>query len=225
MTYMPNPAFLSLRCRHQCLIYQGAPSRHLPALIPVLKHNLEKNYRCLYLDSPPMIAGMRCYLSAAGIDVEVEVAKGRLLLSSDQRHLDSGKFSVNRMLRTLNDAVQQSVLDGFNGLWATGDMTWEFGPDQNFSKLVEYECKLEDFIRQNPEFSGICIYHAETLPCEAVRHGLTTHRSLFFNETLSRINPHFVAPELRPSYLHDSAALDAALRRIFHTHTHKPVVA
>jgi hypothetical protein len=30
------------------------------------------------------------------------------------------------------------------------------------------------------------------LPQDAVRHGLRAHRSIFINETLSRLNPHYV---------------------------------
>lgn len=98
------------------------------------------------------------------------------------------------MMHTLRDAVHQALHDGFHGLWATGDMSWEFGPKRDFSKLMEYECRLEEFIRQQPALSGICLYHADTLPREAMLDGLSTHSSLFLNETLSRMNPHYVPP-------------------------------
>ena len=52
-----------------------------------MRRKLEERHRCLYLDSPPMVAGMRSYLSAAGVDVAREVGKGSLVLSSDQGHI------------------------------------------------------------------------------------------------------------------------------------------
>jgi hypothetical protein len=113
--------------RHQCLVYSGSPARHLPALAALMRRKLEERHRCLYLDSPPMMAGMRSYLSAAGVDVAREVEKGSLVLSSDQGHLVDGSFDVDKMIRELEDAVQQALNDGYLGLWATGDMTWEFG--------------------------------------------------------------------------------------------------
>ena len=157
-----------------------------------MRRKLEERHRCLYLDSPPMVAGMRSYLSAAGVDVAREVGKGSLVLSSDQGHLVDGHFDVDLMLRALEDAVQQALTDGYLGLWATGDMTWEFGSRKEFAKLLEYEGKLEDLFRRQPVLSGICQYHAETLPPEAVGQGLLTHPSLFINETLSRVNPHYI---------------------------------
>ena len=181
--------------RHQCLIYSGSPARHLPALAALMRRKLEERHRCLYLDSPPMVAGMRSYLSAAGVDVAREVEKGSLVLSSDQGHLVDGHFDVDLMIRSLEEAVQQALNDGYLGLWATGDMTWEFGSRKEMAKLLEYEGKLEDLFRRQPSLCGICQYHVDTLPPEAVGQGLLTHPSLFINETLSRVNPHYVPRE------------------------------
>lgn len=189
--------------RHQCLIYSGSPARHLPALAALMQRKLEERHRCLYLDSPPMVAGLRCYLSAAGVEVAREVENGSLVLSSDQGHLVDGHFDVDGMLGSLEEAVHQALRDGYLGLWATGDMTWEFGSREEMAKLLEYERKLEDLFRRQPSFSGICQYHVETLPSEAVQQGLITHPSIFINETLSRVNPHYVPraplPDVRGS--------------------------
>src|ERR1700722_5666523 len=152
--------------RHQCLIYEGSPSQSLRALAAVAQQKLNENCRCLYMNSPVMVAGMRCYLSAAGIDVAQEVAKANLVLSSDQRHLVNGRFDIDRMMNTLEDALNQALNDGYDGLWATGDMTWELGPQRDFSKLLEYEWRLEDFFRGHPGIHGVCQYHADTLPRE-----------------------------------------------------------
>jgi hypothetical protein len=137
--------------RHQCLIYEGAPSRHLPALAAVMLLKLQQNYRCLYLNSLPMVAGMRSYLAAAGVDVAHEVGKASLVLLSDQWHLAGGRFDVERMMHTLEDGLHQALGDGYKGLWATGDMTWEMGPQKDYSKLLEYERRLEKCFREHPE--------------------------------------------------------------------------
>jgi hypothetical protein len=163
----------------------------LPALVAVIKHNLKKNVRCIYLNSPPMVAGLRSYLFAAEVDVPKEISKGSLVLSSDRGYLQNGAFDVERMLGVLSDAMQQAINDGYQGLWATGDMSWEFGPAKDFSKLLEYEWRLEAFLRQHPTLSGICQYHADILPPEIVQQGLLTHQAIFVNDTLSRLNPHY----------------------------------
>jgi hypothetical protein len=184
---------MELDFRHQCLIYDGAPSRQLPALATMIQRKLEAGYRCLYLNSRPMVAGLRSYLFAIGVDVMTEVDQGRLVLSSESIASESS-FDADLMLRGLEDAVVQALGDGYRGLWATGDMTWEFGSEKNFAKLVEYEYRLENLMRKQPALSGICQYHKETLPEETPNQALLTHRMIFINETLSRINPHYVAP-------------------------------
>jgi hypothetical protein len=201
--------------RHQCFVYEGSPSRNLPAVMATIKQRLKENHRCLYLDSPPMVAGMRSYLAAADVDVAGEVGKKSLVLSSDQQHLVAGRFDVERMMQTLNDALDQALRDGYDGLWATGDMTWEFGPKQDFSKLMEYEWRLEEFMRAHASLSGLCIYHADTLPRAAMLQGFMTHECVFINETLSKINPNYVPRELFTNEAIKSAELKSTLDSLY----------
>lgn len=205
------------RC-HQCLIYEGSPSRHLQALAAHLKLKLKDNYRCLHLNSPVMVAGMRCYLAAQGLDVAQEVAKSSLILASDQRHLVNGRFDVDRMMGTLEDAVDQALNDGYAGLWATGDMTWELGPEKDFSKLVEYEWRLEEFFQRHPGvIGGVCQYHADTLTREVLRQGLAAHPAIFVNETLAQINPHYLETPSRRARTELNPAVESTLDRLCHS--------
>ena len=168
--------------RHQCLIYEGPPSRHLVALAAVIRQRLYENYRCLYLDSHPMVAGMRSYLAAAGVDVAEESLKGRLVLSSDRDHLINGcQFDLERMMQSLQDALKQALDDGLQGLWATGDMTWEFGPDKDFSKLLEYEWRLEEFFREHPQIGGLA--STTSRPCHESSCGTAWSLSLDLHQS------------------------------------------
>jgi DcmR-like sensory protein len=200
--------------RHQCLIYKGAPSRHLPALAEAMREKLRQNYRCLYLNSPPMVAGLRSYLAATGVDVAQEVARRRLILTSDQQHLADGSFNVDRMLQTLENLLNNSLRDRYAGLWAVGDMTWELGPEKDPARLLEYEWRLEKVFRQRPELGGICQYHADTLPRELMRQSLLVHPSIFVNQTLSLVNPHYFHSEELPREADNSANLDEVLTRL-----------
>src|SRR5262249_45070803 len=117
-------------------------------------------------------------------------------LSSDQSHLDHGRFDVDKLIHMLEESIMQAVRDGYTGLWATGDMSWEFGPELNFDQLLEYEWRLEQLFYKQPALSGICQYHRDTLPREAVREGLVSHRRIYINQTLSRLNPYYVSAEV-----------------------------
>lgn len=205
---------MELGPQHQCLIYEGAPSRQLPLLATQVKQKLSENYRCLYLNSPPMVAGMRSYLAAAGVDVALETRRTSLLLSSEQTSsVDSG-FEPDRMLQTLEETLDQALDDGYTGLWATGDMTWEFGPEKDFQKLLEYEWRLEELFREQPSLYGICQYHRDTLPAELMRHGLVAHRNIFINETLSRLNPLYIESGSGRGLRAKTAELDAVISEL-----------
>jgi hypothetical protein len=197
--------------RHQCLIYKGAPSKHLPALAQAVRERLQQNYRCLYLNSPPMVAGLRSYLAAAGVDVAGYATKGRLLLSSHQHHLEDASFDIDLMLRTLENLLNNALRDGCAGLWAVGDMTWELGPERDPARLLEYEWRLETLFRKRPELIGICQYHADTLPRSMMRQSLLVHPSIYVNQTLSLINPHYLYSAGHANAVNHSAHLDDAL--------------
>jgi hypothetical protein len=174
--------------RHQCLIYKGSPEAHLPGLAALIYGKLKTNHRCLYLHNSAMVAGITSYLFAAGIDVNHELSRGALVLSSDQRHLVDGRFDVGSMLASIANAVDQALRDGYAGLWATGDMTWEFGTDRNFDKLVEYEHGLEGLFHSYPALAGVCQYHEDTLPQQVIQDARNLHQYVYVNETLSKID-------------------------------------
>lgn len=184
--------------RHQCLIYAGAPSQYLEDLAAVIIGKLKAKNRCLYLNAPPMVAGIRSYLAAAGLDVGGAVARGALVLSSEQTHLAGGRFVPERLLQLLEEGVKRALCDGYSGLWATGDMAWEFGSNREFSKLLEYEWGLEDLFKKYSALSGVCQYHIDTLPEQAVRDGWYAHRGVYLNHTLSRLNPSYTGQRCRP---------------------------
>lgn len=181
--------------RHQCLIYSGPPSRHLASLAAAIVEKRRQRYRCLYFNSRPMVVGLRSYLAAAGLDVLEEIANGSLILTSAQTHLREGKFDPDSMIQSLRDSLDEAREDGYAGLWASGDMAWEFGPEKDFAGLLEYEWRLEELFGERPDLCGVCQYHAGTLPEDYLRQGLVAHRALFVNETLSRLNPLFLSRE------------------------------
>jgi hypothetical protein len=179
-----------------------------------MERKLNGNTRCIYLNSPTMVTGLKLHLSSTGVDVNEEIEKGSLILSSDRRHLVKGRFDANLMLDMLEEAVDQAMRDGYFGLWATGDMTWELGQQESIIDLLQYEWRLEDIFRRRPTLSGICQYHLDTLPQNSVRQGLVAHPSIFVNETLSRINPHYVQPMFGGHQHPENCELDEFFNRL-----------
>jgi DcmR-like sensory protein len=142
-----------------------------------------------------MVAGIRSYLAAGGLNVRKAIENRALILTSDQSHLKEGRFDADSMLKLLSEAVAEALEDGYHGLWASGDMSWELGGGAEFEVLLKYERGLEDLFIKQPALSGICQYHQELLPVEAVKAAVYTHRSIYVNQTLSRLNPYYVQPD------------------------------
>ena len=182
--------------RHQCFMYEGSPAHSLPCLGKAMREMLDRNYRCLYLNSEPLVDRMRAYLVRKGVDMNREMRRASLILTSDRGHLMHGRFDLPSMMQGLSDTLDQALADGFDGLFATGDMSWEFGPAADFSQLMEYEWKLEEFFEKHPQLSGICQYHANSLPADVMQQGLLAHPGIFVNEELSLSNPYFVPPQI-----------------------------
>ncbi len=181
--------------RHKCLIYEGSPSEQLPVVVPFLIAGLREGRRCLYLGDPETVDQVDGALGDRGIDVDREVRRGALLLSSDRSHLKDGLFDPEAMVAMLAKLVDQAVEDGFEGLCATGDMAWELGPEENFERLLEYEARLERLFPEK-RLVGICQYRRDTLPPRAVQEALLTHRSLYLGSELSRDNHFYIPPEV-----------------------------
>ena len=200
--------------RHQCLIYEGSPALQLPVLAEVAREKLDQNFRCLYLNSPAMVASMRSHLVASSVNVDEETAGGSLILSSEQNLKDGEYFDVPRMINGLKNVLDRALDDGYVGLWATGDMTWEIGPRKDFSKLLEYEWKLEEFFQENPKMTGVCQYRADIMPRIAMRQGLLSHASILVNETLSLVNPRYLHPERFTNEAAENFELDAFINRL-----------
>jgi hypothetical protein len=181
--------------RHQCMIYYDPPSRHLGPISLTIQKKLMEHFRCVYLNSEPMIAGLRSYLAAAGVDVESELKTSNLILSSERPHLVDGRFEIEVMLNGLQRELERALRDGYTGLWATGDMTWELGSDHDIGKLLEYEQGLEELFQSHPQLAGVCQYHVNSLPRLLVDGAARTHSAIFVNETLSILNANFARRE------------------------------
>ena len=181
--------------RHKCLIYDGDPSEQLPVVIPFLLDGLRSNWRCLYLGSPQSVRMAEKALVANGVNTIKETNRGALILSTDNSYLNSGSFEPKKMVDWLSQSVEDAVGAGFNGLCATGDMKWELGDDANFDHLAEYEARLEKLFQSKP-LRGICQYHRDIVPPQAIRNALATHRSTYVGTDLQTDNFFYIPPEL-----------------------------
>jgi hypothetical protein len=165
--------------QHICALYETADEQ-LAVAVAYIADGLRQRERCLYVSSSDaMLNEFALRLRESGIDVGDARQRGALMLrTSDEAHLAGGTFDSERMLRLLNDLVEEALNDGFVGLRTCGDMSWLIDAPLGSHLVVEYEAVLNQFF-QNVRALGMCQYDCRRLPPALVeRAAMDTHSSL-----------------------------------------------
>ena len=92
-----------------------------------------------------MVAGLQSDLAQIGVDVARETEKNSLVFSSHLGHLSEDQtFDVDRMIAALEDALNQTLRDGYVRLAGpAGDVAWEFGPKVDFGQPSNMKRELK----------------------------------------------------------------------------------
>ena len=163
---------------HICALY-GTEEEQLATAVPFVADGLRRGEQCLYVGASPLaLERFRRALDDAGVDAAGMVARGALLaVTHAEAHLLGGSFDSERMLRSLNDAVESALNAGFSGLRTCGDMSWLLEEAAGSESVVEYEALLNEFFR-GVRGLGMCLYDRRRLPPALVDHALATHWSV-----------------------------------------------
>jgi hypothetical protein len=178
---------------HICAVYDTEPEQ-LAIAAEYLADGLRAGERVLYGGaSVAALARFRVALGACGIDVAAETRRGALVQGTHaDLHLANGRFDAERMLRLLNEAVEDALNSGFAGLRTCGDMSWLIHEAPGSEEVMEYEALLNSFFR-GLRACGMCLYNRQLLNAHLVDHGLATHSSVILD------GRHKVNPFYRPS--------------------------
>jgi hypothetical protein len=192
---------------HVCTLF-STPEEQLSAAIEYVRQGLARNERCLYVCGEQTPAQFRFSLTAAGIDVTREEARGAIvLLTKETGHLSGGSFSASRMIGLLKSALESALDDGFDGLCAAGDMTWLLDEAPGSEELAEYEALLNHFYRSNRAV-GLCQYNRRRLPPAMLDHAIATHPTIRIAGPMLVTNPFYEPPEIARSRRANADGLD-----------------
>ena len=163
---------------HVCSVYSAADERDALVTAYVLE-GLEHNEQCLYgALSEHAIESVDNRLNHAGVDVAGAITRAQWIrLTPHQTHLVGGRFDAERMLRTLNDAIEAALTAGFTGFRACGDMSWLADEPPGCEQLVAYEAFLNNMFERQRAL-GLCLYDRQVLPSAVIDHALATHPSV-----------------------------------------------
>lgn len=189
---MPSRRLVYQQGDHICTIYTSAEEQ-LAAAIEYVKAGLQRGERCLYVCGEHTPEQFHAALETAGVDVKKEEKRGALvLITKHEGHLQGGCFDANRMIHLLDQAVNDALAAGFNGLCAAGDMGWVLDQAPGTEHLAEYESRLNDFYA-NHRALGLCQY-SRNLPEHILDHCIATHPVIRIDGPIALENPFYEPP-------------------------------
>ena len=144
-----------------------------------IAHGLRAQERCLYGGySEDALGRFRDQLGREGIDVSaVEAAGALILLTKETAHLVDGRFDSERMLRMLNEAIEDALDAGYTAFRCCGDMTWLLDDTPGASQVMEYEA-LVTALFKNARGIAMCQYDRRRFTREAIDDAIAVHTSV-----------------------------------------------
>ena len=174
---------------HCCLVF-SADDDQVAVSVPFLALGLERDEKSLFVGERATIDRLRTGLADAGVSVEREIGRGRLVLDDSRDYLDDGHFSTDRMLAFLQRGYDDTMAAGYTALRAIGDVSWQVGPRNDFKDVVYYESLLDVFFL-GKRMVGMCQYGKSRCPPEVVSGILGTHKIAAIDEEVCS-NFHYV---------------------------------
>ena len=172
----------------------SSPQEQARIAASFLHLGLTRGERCIFVGSPQANSMIEKSLGAAGVDVPGESQAERLVITSDRDYLDGGRWSTEKMLGFLENAYESAIAEGFSALRAVGDVSWQVGPDRDFSEIVRYEALLDLFFN-GKRMTGICQYPKENCPVEILNGILDVHPIVAIDASVGN-NVHYVPAEI-----------------------------
>jgi signal transduction histidine kinase len=185
---------------HRCLIYD-TQEQQLAAAVPYLRSGLERHERCLYITDENTATTILDALRKGGADVDRCVQGGALIITGKRdTYLRQGAFDPDLMIGFLTRATADATAARFSGLRTVlGEMTWALETSVSTDKLLEYESKLNHFVRDH-DARVICQYNRNRFAPELILGIIRTHPVVVYGGTICK-NPYYVPPDefLKPN--------------------------
>jgi signal transduction histidine kinase len=185
---------------HRCLIYD-TQEQQLAAALPYLRAGLERRERCLYMTDENTAATILDALRKGGTDVDRSLQMGALIVTDKQEtYLSQGRFDPDWMIGFLTQATAEATAAKFSGLRTIlGEMTWVLGTGISTDTLIEYESKLNRFVREH-DARVVCQYNRNRFSPELILGVIRTHPILVYGGIICN-NPYYVPPDelLKPN--------------------------
>lgn len=179
---------------HVCAFFNSREEEY-DVLNPFFKEGIEQGEKNLHIVNPSMVAEHRERLGQAGIDVPHCEACGQLevLRWQDAYLSDNGSFNKNKMLATVNEAINDGLKAGYKRMRIMGNMDWVFEDVLGVTDIIQYECEVNDVLSDNRQ-PAVCVYDISKLSGSMMMDILRTHPLTLINGVVQE-NPFYTPPQ------------------------------
>ena len=126
-------------------------------LIPYFKAGLESNEFCMWVTSQPMgVEEAKEALRRAVPDLDVYMEKGQIeIIPYTDWYVKEGIFDSDRVLNEWVEKLNQALVNGYDGLRLTGNISWL--EEKDWNNFANYEEEI-DRIVGNYRMIALCTY-------------------------------------------------------------------
>lgn len=197
---------------HLCWFY-ASEEDHRAVVTAFLSDGFRSGERVVYiLDQHPPVTVVG-YLWEQGVPVGQYLASGWLTLSSVQgTYMHERVFQPETMIARLRQETDAALAADYQGLRATGEMSWALGNYPGADRLIEYESKLNAFFAAVPCI-GLCQYDVRRFTLRLLLEVLRTHPLVIVGRELLH-NPYYSPDAPFPNPADANAALGEWLGRL-----------
>jgi len=178
---------------HLCVIYDTRQEQFAAAL-PYLKAGLERGEKCLYFAYENTAAAVLEALRKGGTDVDAYLRSGALTITHKREtDLQQARFDPDWWIGFLNQATAEAGAAKFPALRILGDMDWPLRGGNSAGKFIEYESRINHFVRDH-DVRVICQYNRKRLSPEFILGIIRTHPLVAYGGIVCK-NPYYVPPD------------------------------
>ncbi|MCK4276886.1 MAG: MEDS domain-containing protein, partial [Phycisphaerae bacterium] len=142
---------------HLCGLYQSEHQRKA-MLVSFVHQGLTGGQRALCIVDTRNAEVVLGDLRDARTDPQEDLAAGRLcMLTPQQTYVSDGTFDPDRMIDLLRAQTDRAAAEGYAALRLVSDMSWAMESPSPCERLIEYESKLNEFLRGS-KCLALCLY-------------------------------------------------------------------
>ncbi|UCE44747.1 MAG: MEDS domain-containing protein [Methanobacteriota archaeon] len=190
-------------------------------VVPFILAGLNRGDKCVYIvDDTPEDDIIEAIMSVK--DVQTHLERGDIaFLNKDEAYLKDGFFDADRMLRFVRDAEERACADGYAGLTATGEMSWQRTDAPGTDMMMSYEARLNNLCGESGP-TLLCQYEEPLFDHATLIDVIRTHPRVVLDGEWC-VNPHYMPPDeflttregVIPRETYDRTCLDILRRNRF----------